>query len=265
MPTVWMNEIRHLAEKERRRNHNARPYVGLAYLDSPSRKQCGSPIIGTDTIKGCNNGCFRCYANRISRIHRKVFSEPVRCFVAGIPDAGIVYRFGTFGDPAIDWDWTFREIERLQARGMRRFYLVSKLQSVEGFRNHPDLCLHVSFDPLNPSQLGVTMRNFDSIETRTVVRLKSLRSGLPELMKRQEEAIEFAQSRNAPLLETRFYTPVKTDLTLLRLEEYTRKGGLFKYPGSVFRDCFGLNSHKVCDRSNTGLCRDCLNCLTYLP
>ena len=264
MRSTWMGEIKKLSSQERQRNHNARPYVGLAYLDSPSSKQYGSPIIGTDTIKGCNNGCFRCYANRISRFHRKVFAEPVQCFVAGTPAPKIVYRFGTFGDPAIDWDWTFREIERLQARGMKRFYLVSKRQNVEGFRNDPDLYLHVSFDPLNPTQLGVTMQNFDSIEAMRVVRLKSLRSGIPALMKRQEEAIEFAAARNVPILETRFYTPVKADISLLRLEGYVRKGGLFKYSGSVLRDCFGLDAHKVCDQSNTGLCRDCLNCLAYL-
>jgi hypothetical protein len=118
MAYTWMDEVKSLASNERQRNAGARPYVGLARLDNPTAKQEGSPIIGTDTIKGCRNGCFRCYANRISRFHRKVFAKPVMCLVLGTPDPNIVYRFGTFGDPATDWEWTLHEVDRLRAKGM---------------------------------------------------------------------------------------------------------------------------------------------------
>jgi hypothetical protein len=264
MGTKWMNEVKGLAAQERERNAHARPYAGLAYMDNPTSKQEGSPIIGTDTIKGCRNNCFRCYANRISRFHRKVFIKPVKCFVLGSPDPEIVYRFGTFGDPATDWHWTFHELDRLRGKGMHRFYLVTKLQNVEGFRDDPSLCVHVSFDLLNPHQLARTMRNFDAVGAKSVIRLKSIRSGHRALMARQAEAIEFAGERNVPILETRFYTNVKGDLRLLRMEGYKKKGTLFKYPGSVLQDCFALEGHRTCDRRNTGKCRDCLNCLAYL-
>lgn len=264
MRSTWMAEIEKLSSQERQRNNLARPYIGLAWLNNPTHKQQGSPIIGTDTVKGCTNGCFRCYANRISRIHRKVFTVPVRCFVVGTPDANIVYRFGTFGDPATDWDWTFNELDRLRERGLGRFYILTKLQSVEGFRNDPGLCLQVSFDPLNPHQLAVTTANFDKVLAKKVIRLKSIHSDHENLMLRQEEIIAFAKRRNAPILETRFYTNVKEDLRLLCMQGYDKKRTLYKYPGSVLSDCFGLNGHRVCDRSNTGFCRDCLNCLSSL-
>ena len=64
--------------------------------------------------------------------------------------------------------------------------------------------------------------------------------------------------------QVRCYTHVREDLGLLLMHGYRRKGKLFKYPGSVLKDCFGLKGHRVCDRANTGKCRDCLNCLTYL-
>ena len=264
MSNLWLKEVKRLASEERLRPSGTRPYSGLAFLDSPTAKQEGSPIIGTDTIKGCRNGCFRCYANRISRLHCKLFHEPVRCSIAGIPDPEAVYRFGTFGDPACDWAWTFHELERLQRRGMNRFYILSKLQSVKGFRDNPSLCLHVSFDPLDVRQLTVTMRNFDLITARKIVRLKSVRSAHRVLMALQERVTRFARERGAPMLETRFYTHVKKDLALLRMQGYERHGTLFKYPGSVLGDCFGLEGHRVCDRMNTGKCRDCLNCLAYL-
>ena len=264
MAISWTDEVRRLATEERERNERARPYVGLSYLNDPTDKQTGSPIIGTDTVKGCRNNCFRCYANRLSRFHSKVFAEPVLCFVVGIPDPEIVYRFGTFGDPAANWDWTFRELARLRARGLKRFYVLTKLQTVDGFRNDPELCLQVTFDPLNGAQLKTTMRNFDAVVASRVIRLKSIRSGHDRIMLRQAEVLSFAEERGAPILETRFYTHVREDLGLLLMHGYRRKGKLFKYPGSVLKDCFGLEGHRVCDRANTGKCHDCLNCLTYL-
>ena len=265
MTVSWINEVQKLSTEERRRNTCAKPYTGLAYLDNPTRKQKGSPIIGTDTIKGCRNNCFRCYANRISRFSQKVFGEPVQCFVAGIPDPELVYRFGTFGDPAEDWEWTFREIGRLQKRGMRRFYLLTKLQSLDGFQPDPNLCMHVSFDPLDPKQLAITLKNFNAIEANRVVMIKSIHSGHDLIMARQDDVIAFAQAREVPILETRFYTHIRDDLRLLRMHGYKKKGSLFKYPGSVLEDCFGLKGHLICDKSNTGKCRDCLNCLRLLP
>lgn len=264
MCTPWQQTVRHLAEQERQRNGRAKPYGTIAYLDCPTSKQEGSPIIGTDTIKGCGNDCFRCYANRIGRYHRKVFTKPVKCVVAGFPVPELVYRFGTFGDPATDWSWTFREIERLKEIGMRRFYVLTKLQSIDGFRDDPSLCLHVSFDPLDMDQLRTTMRNVDQVVARKVVRIKSIRSGIRALMNRQRRIIEFAQQRGLPILETRFYTHVKADLELLQMCGYKRKGTLYKYPASVLEDCFDLQDHLVCDQSNTGKCRDCLNCLSFL-
>ena len=265
MRDSWINQVEKLSVQERNRNSRAKPYTGIAYLDSPTRKQKGSPIIGTDAIKGCRNDCFRCYANRMSRFNGKVFSEPVLCFVVGIPDPKLVYRFGTFGDPAEDWEWTFRELDRLQGRGMRKFYVLTKLQSIDAFRNDPELCLHVSFDPLNQEQLDITKQNFDAIVAKRIVRLKSIRSGHKIIMARQEDVIAFAQERNAPLLETRFYTNVRDDLRLLRMQGYKKKGSLFKYPGSVLEDCFGLKDHhRICDKSNSGKCLDCLNCMALL-
>ena len=256
--------IQDLAQEERYRNGKTSPYGGIAYLDEPTAKQEGSPIIGTDTVKGCENGCFRCYANRVARFHRKIFDKPMRCVVAGFPIPQLVYRFGTFGDPGTDWEWTFRELERLQELGMKRYYLLTKLQQVEGFRNDPALCLHVSFDPLDPKQLNVTMRNFDLVTARKVVRIKSLRSGTASFMQRQRRILEFADKRQVPILETRFYTHVQRDLDLLQLQGYHRKNTLYKYPGSVLKDCFDREDHRVCDKSNTGKCRDCLNCLSFL-
>ena len=265
MEASLIKEIEKLSTEERHRNHKAKPYTGLAYLDNPTRKQKGSPIIGTDTIKGCRNNCFRCYANRISRFNQKIFREPVQCFVVGIPDPDLVYRFGTFGDPAEDWEWTFREIERLKKRGMRRFYLLTKLQRVDGFQDNPRLCVHISFDPLDPTQLAITQKNFDEITADRVVRIKSIRSGHDLIMSRQEDVIAFANEREAPIIETRFYTHVRDDLKLLRMKDYKKKGSLFKYPGSVLADCFGLKDNLICDKGNTGKCRDCLNCLRLLP
>jgi hypothetical protein len=264
MNHTWTGIVQQLAERERSRNARARPYIGLAHLDCPTAKQEGSPIISTDTIKGCTNNCFRCYANRISRYHRKIFTQPMKCFVVGFPDANLVYRFGTFGDPATDWVWTFHELDRLKELGMKHFYLLTKLQRIEGFRDDPSLCLHVSFDPLNPNQLAITTQNFDTITAKKIVRVKSIRSGISSIMASQQAILDFAHQRSAAILETRFYTHVKRDLGLLSMHGYEKKGSLFKYPGSVLEDCLGHEDHLVCDRANTGKCRDCLNCLSLL-
>ena len=259
-----LQQIKAIALSECRRNEKAKPYGSISYLDSGTSKQEGSPIIGTDTIRGCTNSCFRCYANRISRYHCKVFDKPVRCVVAGFPIPELVYRFGTFGDPGMDWNWTFREIERLKELGMERYYLLSKLQSVKGFHGDPDMCLHVSFDPLIPEQLRATMRNFDKVRARKVIRIKSIDTGLPVLMNAQRRILEFAQARRVPILETRFYTHVKADLDLLDMRGYERKSTLYKHSESVLQNRFGLTGHRMCDQSNTGKCRDCLNCLSLL-
>ena len=253
-----------LSKEERQRHGKASPYVGYVRLEQSTSKHNGSPIVAVDTIKGCSNNCFRCYANRISRFKAKVHNKPVRCVVVGKPIQDICYRFGTFGDPASDWQWTTEQLDNLEARGMKTHYLVTKLQDIKDFPNGRDLNVHVSFDLFDPDQLRTTMINFDRIDAKRVIRIKTILSKHTCLMRSQKKVVAFAVRRGVPIIETRFYTQVKHDLKFLKLVAYKRVGKIFKYGGSVLRDVYGLDSHLMCSDGEGGLCRNCLNCLKLI-
>ena len=253
-----------LAKEERQRHGKATPYVGYVRLEQSTSKHNGSPIAAVDTIKGCNNNCFRCYANRISRFKGKTHDRPVRCVMVGNPDPEICYRFGTFGDPASDWSWTTEQLDNLEARGMKTFYLVTKLQNIDGFPNGRGLHVHVSFDLFDTNQLRTTMTNFDRVDANLVIRIKTVLSKHTSLMRSQKKVVAFAVRRGVPIIETRFYTHVKQDLKFLKLIGYKRAGNLFKYDGSVLRDVYGLETHLMCSDGEGGLCRNCLNCMKLI-
>lgn len=264
MSNELIQEIALLAREERMRNGRATPYVGYVRLEQSTSKHYGSPIVAIDTVKGCVNGCFRCYANRISRCKSKIHTWPVRCVVTGNPDPNICYRFGTFGDPAWDWDWTVEQLDNLKARGMRLYYLVTKLQNINGFPNGRGIHVHVSFDLFDPKQLRTTMINFDRIDANRVIRIKTLFSKHTFMMRSQKKVVAFAVRKEVPIIETRFYTHVKQDLRLLKLIGYKRVGNVFKYDGSILRDVYGLTSHLVCSDGEGGLCKNCLNCVKLI-
>ena len=257
-------KIAALSKEERLRHEKAVPYVGYVRLEQSTSKHRGSPIISVDTIKGCENNCFRCYANRISRCKNKIHTQPVRCVVVGNPNPDVCYRFGTFGDPAWNWQWTVEQLDSLVARGMRTYYLVTKLQNIKGFPNGRGLHVHVSFDLFDPEQLKVTMANFDRINARRVIRIKTLLSQHTCLMRSQKKVVAFAVRRGVPIIETRFYTHIKHDLKLLKLIGYRRTGKICKYSGSVLHDVYGMDSHLMCSDGEGGLCRNCLNCLKLI-
>jgi hypothetical protein len=271
-----------------------------------ANRKIGSAVVSLDTSRGCPNFCSQCYM-------RSKFAKPGETgidvsypasisFVGDarkVPDKKVIFRVGVNGEPSYDptkgyfhWDWTVNQLKAAHLDDPKiaaRTYVNTKLNTVDGFDPSVIRNLFVSVDPLNPEHFFNTLRNVDAVReidptVNIVLRILSLNSRSDEINALQKIAVDFANSRDLPVLETRLRfkgsvshpTPYRsyTGLATVRATpEYSKKGYEYKdfsyfaptkqnvYASSPLSR-FGINRHEVCNWPSRvdDACATCGNC-----
>jgi hypothetical protein len=190
-------------------------------------------IIGADTIQGCDQMCYECYANKMA--YNINHQNPVRANLNGTIFPDEVIRIGTNGEPAKDWKHTADEVKALMLRSNDKLaaggtsvspeenvYFISKMLSIDGWDPTYIKNVEVSMDPLYPDHMRQTMVNVARIKTQYpdtnfVLRIRSVNSEDPAMMYVQDEAIKFANTMGLPVLETKLRFAKETSIPLLKL------------------------------------------------
>ena len=233
-------------------------------ISNQNAKTQGTNIINIDTIRGCKNACESCYAKYNTCYSIKNFDIPVKVleFKGKAKDEN-VYRIGNFGDPATDWAHTCETVKNL---GLKKFFVVTKLQDIKGFDGSLIKNMQVSLDTLNKEHLDITLKNILSIskanpDVSIILRIRSFSSTDKRLNVQQEKAVDFAEKNNLRILETRIRFKRKYE----SIEKYSLDTKDYEYRGGFLRPKKGktfLKSnkrHSICDLKELK-CAGCSNC-----
>jgi hypothetical protein len=185
----------------------------------------------------------------------------------GTPQEDLIYRFGNMGDPATDWENTERLLKEKDL--LDKCFVTTKLQSIENFSGLIKK-VQISLDPFNKEHLQITINNTSKILQRfeklqTVMRIRSCSTYNEELMSLQAFAVEYANTLNLPVLETRVRFKKKDEA----IETHELHAEHYKYHKGFLRPKNGLKflrdvqKHYACDL-NGKKCAGCLLCLTLL-
>jgi len=248
------------------------------FVPGSTKKVKGSEILASDTIKGCDNNCFECYAPKKTAQAGINHQNPVKAKLSGKLTSKQKLRIGNIGDPAKDWNHTAQEIkgliERNQKKGhivssKKNVYAVTKLQSIEQFDPKAIPNLEVSLDPMYPAQLYQSIKNMAILkdmypEVNIVARIRAISSRNGALQATQDFAVETMNKFGIPVLETKMRFRRKSSFQLLELDEtkYIREGNQWKSKKSILKG--KAADHAVCDDKGTGLCVDCQNCVKMM-
>jgi hypothetical protein len=236
-----------------------------------SAKTGGSQIRAADTVRGCGNKCLNCYA--LGGANQQCVDHTVEVLndLEGKLNPGEVLRIGEVGDPASNWQWSNHQMQKLYGRspGMAyddSLFAITKLQSIEGYDPTIWRNLEVSIDPLNPVHMKKTMENIDKIRkmdptVNIVARIRTLASKDPMIKQNLNDAVQFAQSRKLPVLETRIRFKNKMMRDVLNLDEtmYAQVGPQYKLKEPMLENLEGVES-MMCGTGSTGKCVTCQNC-----
>jgi len=222
----------------------------------------GSEIYNIDTFRGCPNKCESCYAKRNCAISIKNFNKPVKVekFTGAMQD-DVWYRIGNSGDPAMNWKYSEELITKWK---FKRFFCVTKLQSIKGFTGYFDK-LQVSIDPLNEKHFNKTLDNVRTLlkeypKVKIVLRVRSVSSFDLKILKLQMIAKDFANSYDLPILETRMRFNNKSAFEKYNLvrEDYEWRGSYYR-PLHGLRFIAGAKRYYDCDLYGAK-CENCGNC-----
>lgn len=239
------------------------PYGGSLSLVNVNKKIKGTDIVGIDTYRGCNHACIDCYANRMSKIARKDFVNPVPVTnFTGKIRKDKVYRIGTVGDPDHDWDHTSSIVKEMIRLGLQKCFFISKLQSVDGIDFSVVKNIQVSLDPLNKKHFFKTLRNIKKVlgkKCNLMIRLRTVQTRNADINRLQRIGVSFARKYKIPLLETKVKFSKSRFLDDLELYGYERIKGTYQISGSI------LKKQKIpgvlsCDEFNKGSCIGCNIC-----
>lgn len=198
--------------------------------------------------------------------------------------AGIDHTFlrvGVVGDPASNWEHTHKQMEKLlkKSKGdLDRVLFVSKLQRMDGLDPKKIKNIQVSIDPFNEKHMKRTMENALKIkranpEINMIIRIRSFQSKNKKLMDNLQQAIDFVNKNDLPVLETkmRFTTPI-ADLLEMDREYYHKPKKIDKEGKEVERGANikanhnflkgKVNKHLECDPLLKG-CQFCGNCVNH--
>jgi len=222
----------------------------------------GSCIFNIDTCRGCTNKCDSCYPERNAM--RKLFDIPVKVtqyYGKRQDQKGAWYRIGNSGDPATFWKHAEELVKKQQ---YKRFFCVTKLQTLKGYSGFFDK-LQVSVDPLNKKHFKKTLANVLTIlkkypHVKIMLRIRSISTTDKKLIALMESAVEFANTHNLPVMETRmrFNSNARYDKYSLIRENYKWRNGYIR-PHDGLRFITGANKYYDCDL-NGGKCKNCSNC-----
>ena len=246
-------------------------------MKSPADPKTGKPrkdsfIREVDTVKGCGNNCAECFAAGLCGQHQVTFQDPVPATIH--PDEIIkpneFIRIGVNGDPLIHGEHTAKELRSLLARSpdttaANNTFLVSKLQSLKGFDPEVMKNIEVSLDPLNPTQLQITIDNLRILkerfpEVKIQARIRSLMSRNPIIKAQMQKAIDITNELKIPTLETRLRWKRGSSAKIFELDTQfykATKGGTLKLKRAAAK---GAYQSSVCDDADSASCADYLNC-----
>jgi len=246
-------------------------------MKSPADPKTGKPrkdsfIREVDTVKGCGNNCAECFAAGLCGQQQVTFQDPVPATIH--PDEIIkpneFIRIGVNGDPLIHGEHTAKELRSLLARSpdttaANNIFLVSKLQSLKGFDPEVMKNIEVSLDPLNPTQLQITIDNLRILkerfpEVKIQARIRSLMSRNPIIKAQMQKAIDITNELKIPTLETRLRWKRGSSAKIFELDTQfykATKGGTLKLKRAAAK---GAYQSSVCDDADSASCADCLNC-----
>lgn len=258
-----------LSQEERLRGE-VKPYSSTLSLSNVNKKIKGTDVVGIDTFRGCHHDCLDCYANKMSKISRKDFSHavPVIDFTGRVlPEK--TYRFGTSGDPDHDWGHTSFVVKTMVDLGMKSYFFITKLQSIEGIDSKYVRNIQVSLDPLNEDHFYKALENLEKLinspdgeSFNIYIRLRTVKTTNRDINKLIELGILFAESFRLPILETKIKFSKKRYLDELELEGYTRKHGTYQFSGSIL-STFTAIKKMTCDKDGTGSCVGCNTCVAH--
>jgi hypothetical protein len=249
-----------------------KPYSGK-YIPTDfikqNKKQDSSKIYGVDTIRGCDNYCLSCYANKLISLNKINFSEPVKAKVLRNLKEDKYLRVGMAGDPAFDWKWTVDQIKDVMKRSPKatpeKIVYVTKLQKIEGFDPSVIKNMQVSVDPLNREHMETTMKNVEKLKKKDpnlniILRIRSYDSNRKDLQKSLQDAVDFANKNKLPVLETK----MRGDgafLELLDLDKssYHKTATQFKANHNFLSGKIDKSRYLECDPFLKG-CKTCNNC-----
>ena len=204
-----------------------------------NEKVAESQILAADTIRGCDNDCYDCYANKLSKISTISFTYKVPMTLDNVKiKEGQVIRLGTSGDPASNWTHSRNEMIKLFERAWKgsarvkpqdvsfekNSFVITKLQSIQGYDPKVFPNLEVSLDPFYPEDMFLAMKNLTVLmamcpDVNVVARIRSFNSNRPSLNQSLDSALQFCKDHNLRVLETRMRFESKTAYSLLGLVE----------------------------------------------
>ena len=256
--------------KEERLQGEVSPYSGTLSLSNVNKKIKGTDVVGIDTFRGCHHDCLDCYANKMSKISRKDFSHavPVTNFTGRVlPEK--TYRFGTSGDPDHDWEHTSFIAKTMVDLGMKSYFFITKLQSIEGIDPKYVRNIQVSLDPLNEKHFHKTVNNIERLLAspdrdafNIYIRLRTVKTKNMDIWRLMKAGILFAEMHELPILETKMKFSKKRYIDELSLVGYTRKHGTYQFEGSAL-SVFTETKAIRCDEKGTGSCVGCNTCAAH--
>jgi hypothetical protein len=237
-------------------------YSPSMFINYQNQKTLGSEIQNIDTIRGCPYSCESCYAERLSKISIEDFKTavPIEKLVGKV-DPNKLYRIGNSGDPCVNWEHSEKIIKE---KMILNNFVVTKLQTLKGYTGFFHR-LQVSIDTLNKAHFDKTVGNIyklvrDFTEAQVVMRIRSLNSNDPSVMKRQEEAVQLANQLNLPILDTRIRFQRKASI-----EKHNLVADDYEWRGSWLRPKHGriflsdVDRYYDCDLFGNH-CESCRNC-----
>lgn len=257
-------KIRIASEVERKPYENR--YSGKDAIKQ-NLKQDAADVAGVDTVRGCQNNCVSCYANKLSCQTRIGHTVPVAAEITGKIPKGKVLRVGITGDPATDWEHSIKQIQDVIARSEgaseKSVVVVSKLQNLVGFKPEVIKNMQVSIDPLDPKQMKITMENLLRIkdaspDSNIVLRIRSFASKNKELQNSLKEAVDFANKNKFPVLETKMrFTKEIAKILDADMSKYHDAGSVVKANEGFLKK--QVKRYLECDPRLKG-CKFCGNC-----
>jgi|TARA_Y100000310_G_C20650848_1_gene799331 hypothetical protein len=246
-------------------------------MKSPFDPKTGKPakdsfIREVDTVKGCGNNCAECYAAGLCSQQQVTFQDPVPATIdkGEVLNPKNLLRIGVNGDPLIHGAHTAKELRELLARSPeataeKNIFLTSKLQSLKGYDPEVMKNIEVSLDPLNPTQLQITIDNLRTLrkkfpEVKIQARIRSLISRNPIVKAQMKKAIDITNELKIPTLETRLRWKRGSSASIFELDTkfYKKTGsGTLKLKKAAAK---GAYQSSVCDDADSASCADCLNC-----
>ncbi len=77
-------------------------------------------LLPGDTVRGCDQYCYACYANKGTQQSKTRHQAPTHCEISGEMNTNDMLRIGSVGEPAKDWAYTHKQVSSLIDRSNKK-------------------------------------------------------------------------------------------------------------------------------------------------